>query len=99
LFCKRGFDDTSMRDIAVEAGLVTGAAYSLFPVEAPLVLAYYQCEVQRAYEAEPAFDATASLEGSGCARSWNRRLDPLRRDRPFLGALVRDVGSPTTWSW
>jgi len=92
LFRKRGFDDTSMRDIAVEAGLSLGAAYYYFPSKQSLVLAYYH-EVQRAYEAEPAFDATASLE-ERLRAVLNRRLDLLRRDRPFLGALVRDVGSP-----
>jgi len=92
LFRKRGFDDTSMRDIAAEAGLSLGAAYYHFASKQAIVLAYYH-ELQDAYEAEVPFDPRASLE-ERLRAVMNRRLDLVKRDRGFLGALVRDVGSP-----
>jgi len=41
LFRKRGFDQTTMRDIAEEAEVATGAAYYYFPSKEALVMAFY----------------------------------------------------------
>lgn len=42
LFRKRGFDSTTMRDIAAEAEVATGAAYYYFPSKEAFVMAFYE---------------------------------------------------------
>ena len=41
LFRERGFDSTTMRDIAAEAGVATGAAYYYYRSKEDLVMAFY----------------------------------------------------------
>ena len=41
LFREKGFDETTMRDIAAEAGVATGAAYYYFRSKEDLVMAFY----------------------------------------------------------
>lgn len=41
LFRERGFDRTTMRDVAAEAGMATGAAYYYFRSKEDLVMAFY----------------------------------------------------------
>src|SRR5262245_57701400 len=42
LFRKQGFDGTTMRDVAKQAGVALGAAYYYFPSKEALVMAYYE---------------------------------------------------------
>src|ERR1700690_3268239 len=42
LFRTRGYDATTMREIAAKAGVATGAAYYYFPSKDALVMAFYQ---------------------------------------------------------
>ncbi len=42
LFKKKGYDATTMREIATKAGLATGAAYRHFPSKVAFVMAYYE---------------------------------------------------------
>src|SRR6059036_423408 len=48
LFRVRGFEETTMRDIARAAKVATGAAYYYFPSKEAIVSAYYD-RVQRAH--------------------------------------------------
>jgi len=41
LFRERGFDETTMRDVATEAGVATGAAYYYYRSKEDLVMAFY----------------------------------------------------------
>jgi AcrR family transcriptional regulator len=41
LFRERGFEQTTMRDVAAEAGVATGAAYYYYRSKQELVLAFY----------------------------------------------------------
>src|SRR6186997_2779416 len=49
LFHDRGFETTTMRDIASKSGLATGAAYYYFESKDSIVLAFYD-EARRAME-------------------------------------------------
>lgn len=42
LFKRKGYDSTTMREIAAKAGLATGAAYRHFPSKVAIVMAYYE---------------------------------------------------------
>ena len=46
LFRRRGFDRTTMRDVAEEAGMSLGAAYYYFASKEAIVLAYYDEQQQ-----------------------------------------------------
>lgn len=63
LFRQRGFDETTMRDIAAEAGMAVGAAYYYFRSKEELVMAFYVRTADEARELLPArLDRTSDLK-------------------------------------
>ncbi len=94
LFRKRGFEQTTMRDIAAEAEMSLGSTYYYFSCKEELVLAYYQ-ELQARYEAvlDRKLGSASSLE-QRISLLLHAKLDLIARDRNFLGALFRFVGEP-----
>jgi AcrR family transcriptional regulator len=95
LFRRRGFERTTMRDIAGAAGLSVGAAYHYFPSKEALVHAYYswmQGEHERlAREGTP---PEADLR-TRMRTLLKTKLDLLRRDRKVLSALFANLGDPS----
>ena len=94
LFRKRGFDRTTMRDVADSAGVALGGAYYYFPSKHALVLAYYQ-ETQAAHSTR----ARATMRSARGLRErvgavFHTKLDVLQKDRKLLGAIFRSVGDP-----
>ena len=94
LFRRRGFEVTTMRDIANAARVATGAAYYYFPSKEAIVAAYYD-EVQRLHAARVR-EELVGKEGLGprLACVMHSKLDILWEDRKFLGALFRYSGEP-----
>lgn len=94
LFRRRGFEVTTMRDIAKAAKVAIGAAYYYFPRKEAIVSAYYD-EVQRLHAARMR-EALGGKEGLGprLACVMHLKLDILWEDRKFLGALFRYTGEP-----
>jgi AcrR family transcriptional regulator len=94
LFRRRGFEVTTMRDIARTAKVATGAAYYYFPSKEAIVAAYYD-QVQRlhAEKVREELNGKAGLrERLGVA--MHSKLEILKDDRMFLGALFRYTGDP-----
>lgn len=93
LFRRRGFERTTMRDIAAASGLSLGAAYHYFPSKDSLVLAYYEW-IQREHE-RLAAASTAPEEKfeTRLRRLLLSKLDLLRRDRKVLAVLFANLGS------
>lgn len=94
LFRTRGFEATTMRDVARAAGVATGAAYYYFPSKEAIVLAYYD-EVQSLHGAR----VREELAGKQGLRErlgivMHSKLEILKNDRKFLGALFRYTGEP-----
>lgn len=93
-FRSGGFEITTMRDIALAAKVATGAAYYYFPSKEAIVSAYYgqvQCIHSEKVRAE--WNGKASLrERLGIA--FHSKLEILKDDRRFLGALFRYTGDP-----
>src|SRR5688572_32022488 len=94
LFRDRGFDNTTMRDVAAVAGMSLGAAYHYFPSKDAIVLAYYD-NVSR----EHASRVAAEVGGEGrlgrrLSIAFHSKLEILRNDRPLMGALLRFAGDP-----
>jgi AcrR family transcriptional regulator len=94
LFRKKGFDATTMRDIAGTADMSLGAAYYYFASKEALVLAYYERVVaDRVSRADALFDETDDLR-ERIAGLYQLHFDEVSRDRKLLGALVRSVADP-----
>jgi len=94
LFRSRGFEVATMRDIARAAQVATGAAYYYFPSKEAIVSAYYD-QVQRLHAAR----AKEQLAGKPGLRErlgvvLHTKLEILKDDRMFLGALFRYTGEP-----
>jgi AcrR family transcriptional regulator len=94
LFRKDGFDETTMREVASEAGVALGLAYHYFPSKEALVMAYYE-RVQREHRivAHEKLAHTSSLRDR-LAMLLHTKLDILKDDRKLLGALFRYTGTP-----
>jgi AcrR family transcriptional regulator len=94
LFRKDGFDETTMREVAREAGVALGLAYHYFPSKEALVMAYYE-RVQREHRivAQDKLAATSSTRDR-LAMLLHTKLDILKDDRKLLGALFRYTGNP-----
>ena len=94
LFRERGFEVTTMWDIAHAAKVATGAAYYYFPSKEAIVFAYYG-QVQRRH----AERVREEWEGNSGLRArlgilLHSKLEILKDDRRFLGALFRYTGDP-----
>jgi AcrR family transcriptional regulator len=94
LFQKRGFETATMRDVAEEAGVATGAAYYYFPSKDAIVMEFYQrASAEMQPEIEAALENAAGLED---------RLRELIRvkwahfapHRGVLRALLRNGADP-----
>jgi AcrR family transcriptional regulator len=92
LFRKRGFDRTTMRDIASAAGTSLGAAYYYFPSKEAIVLSYYERLVGD-YERRVAEVLAQSDDlGTRLRGVFHCKLDLAKRDRKLMAALSRTVG-------
>jgi len=96
LFQERGFAATTMRDIARNADVATGAAYYYFPSKEAIVMAFY-------WETHVATDAAVErrLRGIRDLRGRLRalielKLEPFRPYREFLGSLFSSAGDPAS---
>lgn len=95
LFRRRGFEVTTMRDIADAAGVATGAAYYYFESKEAMVAAHYH-QVQSLHAAK-AREELIGKEGlrERLASVVHVKLEILNDDREFLGALFRYTGEGT----
>src|ERR1041385_6602141 len=88
LFRRKGFAETTMREIAAEAGMATGAAYYYFDSKDAIVLAFYQ---QAQEEMEPlleqALQAHRDLK-ERLAALLEVKLRYFEPNRRLLGALT-----------
>jgi AcrR family transcriptional regulator len=94
LFRKRGFERTTMRAIAQQAGLSLGAAYHYFDSKDAILTTYYewlQDEHERLMAAVP---ANSGLRERIVAL-FETKLDIVRKDRGLLAALFAKVGDPS----
>jgi AcrR family transcriptional regulator len=95
LFRRRGFERTTMREIADAAGLSLGAAYHHFRSKEELLLAYYdwlQSEHERMFLATCPPDADFRTRLTTLLES---KLALLAGDRKLLFALFGDLGDAT----
>lgn len=94
LFRERGFDETTMRDIASAAEVAIGAAYYYFESKEALVMAFYE-ESNVAMQGQ----IEAVLEHKTDLKSRLRAVVDVKfayfaPNRKFLGALLRHAADP-----
>jgi AcrR family transcriptional regulator len=89
LFREKGFEQTTMRDIAAKAGVALGAAYYYFSAKEAIVLAFYQ-EMQESSQ-DTILEAMAGhkklKDRIRCV--LEKRLELLAPNRKFCDALFR----------
>ena len=87
LFRQQGFEAATMREIAVKAGVATGAAYYYFDSKDAIVLAFYdQAQKDMAPEMEAALEASRDLR-ERLLRLIEVKLKYFGLSRRLLGAL------------
>jgi AcrR family transcriptional regulator len=95
LFRKKGFDATTMRDIAAAGGVALGAAYYYFPSKEAIVLAYYErTHRESSAKAEAVFATTEDVRAR-LGAAFHGKLDVLARDRKLLSGLFRSIADPS----
>src|SRR5258708_38418660 len=89
LFRERGFEETTIRDIAGRAGLSLGAAYYYFKSKEAIVGAYYDyVQEEHQTRARSAFSESDSLRDRLRA-ALHTKIDIMQEDRRLLRALFR----------
>ena len=89
LFRERGFDETTMRDIASEAGVATGAAYYYFHSKEDFVMGFYRRTAEEARELLPgAIDQSNDLR-KRLRSIIDTKFDQFADHRRLMIALVR----------
>ena len=94
LFREKGFDATTMQQIAQRANVVKSAAYYYFPSKESIIQAYYD-EIQAAQErhCKVVFFQTEDLK-KRLAAALHSKLNLARSDRNLLGVVFRYTGEP-----
>lgn len=94
LFRERGFDQTTMRDIASAAHVALGAAYYYFESKEELVMAFYGEASQAMHEQiEAALRRKTDLKARLSA-VIDVKFEYFGPNRKFLGALLRHAADP-----
>jgi len=89
LFREQGFDETTMRDIAKEAHVATGAAYYYFRSKEELVMAFYARTAQEARTLMPALLSRSTDLRKRLHGAIDLKLSQFAEHRRLLIALLR----------
>ena len=94
LFREKGFDATTMQQIAERADVAKGAAYYYFPSKEAIIQAYYE-DIQARQEKRCAeqFAVTGNLR-KRIGAAMHSKLDLAQDDRNLLGVVFRYTGEP-----
>lgn len=96
LFRERGYEATTMRAIATEAGVSVGNAYYYFSSKEELIQGFYdRAQVDHAAAARPVLDGTADLTARivGVVEAWLTTMEPFR---PFAAKFYKHAAEPTS---
>jgi AcrR family transcriptional regulator len=96
LFRERGYDATTMRAVATEAGVSVGNAYYYFKSKEELIQGFYdRAQVEHAEAARPVLAAETDLAARiiGVGEAWLAVMAPYR---PFAGTFFKNAAEPTS---
>ncbi len=92
LFREKGFDQTTMRDIASACDMAVGTAYHHFDSKESIVAAYYEL-VQAKHTADVLeFNQTKHTLKARLEHAFNSKLEIVQNDQKLLGVIMRYVG-------
>jgi len=91
LFRKKGFDETTMRDIADAASVSLGSAYHYYPSKQAIVFAYYDESQRQTERLAHARLAKASTLEERLAVVFHAKIDSVRKDRELMVAISRSL--------
>lgn len=94
LFRERGFERTTMRDVAKAAGVASGAAYYYFESKETLVLAFYLRTAEEMRDVLPKELAATKDLRRRLGRIVHLKHEQLAPHRRFLGVLFRTAADP-----
>ncbi|HEY8945888.1 MAG TPA: TetR/AcrR family transcriptional regulator [Polyangiaceae bacterium] len=94
LFSKRGFERTTMRAIAKQAGLSLGAAYHYFDSKDAILTSYYEWLQDEHERLMAAIPSNSGLR-ERIAALFETKLAIVRKDRRLLAALFSKLGDPS----
>jgi len=96
LFRERGFDATTMREVADAAGAALGSAYYYFPGKEAIVQAYYdEVQSQHLSRVAEALGAKKHNFEERLRIAFRAKFEILADDRKLLGALFRYTADPS----
>ncbi|HWE57260.1 MAG TPA: TetR family transcriptional regulator [Acidimicrobiales bacterium] len=96
LFREHGFEATTMRAIATEAGVSVGNAYYYFASKEHLIQAFYdRTQADHARSAQRVLDRETDLEARmiGVVEAWVEVMEPYRA---FAGTFFKNAAEPTS---
>ena len=96
LFRERGYEATTMRAIAAEAGVSVGNAYYYFDSKEQLIQGFYdRAQVEHEAAARPVLDTEHDLAARivGVVEAWLVTMSPYR---PFAGKFFKNAAEPTS---
>jgi AcrR family transcriptional regulator len=94
LFRQRGFEATTMQEVARHADVVKSAAYYYFPSKEAIVQAYYETvQAEQERLCAEVFAGTKKLRPR-LAAALHSKLDLAKDDRNLLGVVFRYTGEP-----
>ena len=94
LFREKGFDATTMQDVAERAEVVKSAAYYYFPGKEAIIQAYYEAvQAEQERICEEVFAESKDLRVRLKA-AMGTKLDLAQDDRRLLGVVFRYTGEP-----
>jgi len=94
LFRERGFDATTMQDIAERAEVAKSAAYYYFPSKEAIIQAYYEVvQTEQERICAEVFTNSKDLK-TRLATTMHSKFDLAANDRKLLGVVFRYTGEP-----
>jgi AcrR family transcriptional regulator len=94
LFREKGFDTTTMQDVAARAQVVKSAAYYYFPSKEAIIQAYYETlQAEQERICGLAYEESKDLK-TRLAAAMHTKFDLVKHDRKLLGVVFRYTGEP-----
>ena len=94
LFREKGFDATTMQDVAARAEVVKSAAYYYYPSKEAIIQAYYEMlQAEQERICDEAFAKNRNLKAR-LTVAMQTKFDLVENDRKLLGVVFRYTGEP-----
>ncbi len=94
LFREKGFEATTMQEVAARAGVVKSAAYYYFPGKESIIQAYYESlQAEQRRICGEVYGRTKGLK-ERLKAAMDTKFDLVKDDRRLLGVVFRYTGEP-----